>query len=106
MEYRKQMLIEERIVKNPQWLYSVKKQADEKGIPIDSMIHLNARYTLKEHKKKDDADIQFFEQQIRTNAEWLEIVEEKAKKKGISLDSMIELDAKFLMKMSKEKQAK
>jgi hypothetical protein len=42
-------------------------------------------------------DIEYYKNQILNSAEWLEHVKEKAKKRGISLDSMIYLDAKYMM---------
>lgn len=46
--------------------------------------------------QREVKDISFFVEQIKSNPEWLKIVEEKAKQQVISLDSMLVLDATYL----------
>jgi len=41
-------------------------------------------------------DINFFVEQIKSNPEWLQMVEEKAKQQSIPLDSMLLIDAAYL----------
>jgi hypothetical protein len=42
-------------------------------------------------------DIEYYKNQILSSPEWLEHFKEKAEKRGITLDSMIYLDAKYMM---------
>ncbi len=46
-------------------------------------------------------DIDYYKNQILSSSEWLEQVKEKAEKRGITLDSMIYLDAKYIMEADK-----
>jgi hypothetical protein len=49
IEYYKQ-----QILNDPVWLDSVKRKAIEKGIPLEEMIDLDARWMVKENKKKSN----------------------------------------------------
>ena len=62
---------------------------------LDSIQNLlNSKYqnNLSEFEKK----VEFYKKQIKESSEWLSAVEKKAKNKGISLDSMIYLDAVYM----------
>ena len=45
-------------------------------------------------------DIEYYKNQILSSPEWLDHVKEKAEKNGITLDSMIYLDAKYMMEIN------
>ena len=41
------------IQNTPEWLESVKHQAEERGIGLDEMLRINAMYTLESDKKNE-----------------------------------------------------
>lgn len=95
---------------NPQWLADVEKKAKEKNISLDSMILVDARWLVDEQDGKHSAaatqpaDNQAFEekvsqmeQKIRNDKVWLESISQKAKERNITVDSMIKMDARFIV---------
>lgn len=59
------------------------------------------KQTFEEHS--DDTKLKLFEDAIRNNPVWMEEETKKALKKGISLDSMVRMDARWLLKKDNEK---
>jgi hypothetical protein len=59
------------------------------------------KQSFEEHS--DDTKLKLFEDAIRNNPVWMEEEAIKAKKKGISLDSMVRMDARWLLKKDLEK---
>lgn len=96
----------EEIRKTPAWLASVEQKAKEKGISAEAMIALDAAY-LYDNEYSSAEVIAFTEDtkaRIRNDANWMKDIRRKAKEKGISVDKMLELDAKYIYEMEvKEK---
>ena len=106
--------IENSIRNSTEWMASVEKKAKEKNIPLDSMIVLDARWLVDEQdgKHKDlgttavasagtDANfeqlVKDMEEKIRNDKVWLESIEKKAKERNVTVDSMIKVDARFIV---------
>jgi hypothetical protein len=107
--------VETSIRNSAEWMASVEKKAKEKNIPLDSMIALDARWLVDEQdgKHKDpgttavapaagnDANfeqlVKDMEEKIRNDKVWLESIERKAKERNITVDSMIKVDARFIV---------
>jgi len=47
---------------------------------------------------KEKRDVKYYEISIRTNPDWMQKIKEKATKRGVSIDEMIQLDAKHMSK--------
>ncbi len=106
----------EAITKSPQWMADEEKKAKERGISVDSMIMLDARWMVDEQdgKHKDGAGtttgaatdtskgsyeqrVKNAENTIRNTPTWLAEEQKKAKERNISVDSMILLDARWVV---------
>ncbi len=91
----------QRIKSTPEWLESVKLQAEEKGISLDEMLRINAIYAL-EMDKKNKYQLQDIIHLIQNTPEWLESVKLQAEKNGVSLDEMLRLNANYALEMDKK----
>jgi hypothetical protein len=88
----------EEIRHNLDWLEKVKIKAREKNISTDEMVKLDAEYIYDTKYNTRDA-INYTEgtkERIRKDVKWMKDVRAKAKAKNISVDEMLELDAKYL----------
>ena len=99
----------ENIKNNPEWLGSLKKEAEEKKTNLDSVIIGNARFMIEKEdgklaaqngapatpKKPRAERVAEVEKEIRSNPEWLATIKEKAEKGKVSLDSAIRDNAVF-----------
>ncbi|MCP4521737.1 MAG: hypothetical protein GY827_08630 [Cytophagales bacterium] len=89
------------------WFESVKKKAQEKNISPNMMIALEAIYVLNQEDslfKSFGVDSVWAKVQgIQTNQEWKSKVEQKAKSRGISIESMLFLDALYGMRQKRNK---
>jgi len=115
---------EAAIRNNPEWLAAVEKKAKEKNISLDSMIHIDASWLVDEQdgKHKNDTNqtaapavdpnvpvksfeerVKDFEAGIRSDKAWMEAITQKAKDRKISVDSMIHLDATFMVQEADKK---
>lgn len=105
--------IREGIRKNPEWLANVEKKAKEKNIPLDSMILLDARWLVDDQDGKhldpsvlktptvDTSNLQQriadMESKIRSNTKWMSEITRKAAERKISVDSMLRIDALWMI---------
>lgn len=110
--------LETGIRNNPDWLASIDKKAKEKNIPLDSMIKLDISWMIDEQdgkhkpgtetaattdsssaagKKSYEERIKEIEESIRKNADWMNSITQKAKDRKIPVDSMIKLDAAWMV---------
>ncbi len=86
------------------WLADIKKKALEKNVSLDEMLALDAAYLYDTKYAKEEV-IAFTEQtkkRIRSDEKWLSEVKAKAEAKKISLDEMLELDAKYIYDMEQK----
>jgi len=98
------------IKSNESWYNEIKHQAKDKNISVDSSLQLNADYVYTENHKNDlplqkeediTSRIEDFKIAIRKDKKWLESIILKAKEKHISVDSCINLDAKWMAEHDK-----
>ena len=82
----------------PNWMEKIKVKAKEKNISPEAMLLLDAEYLYNTEYNLPDA-IDFTEQtkeRIRKDEKWLKDVTAKAREKKISVEEMLELDAKYI----------
>lgn len=82
----------------PDWLSKVKAKAREKNISLEEMVANDAEY-LYETSYCNQEVISYTEQtkeRIRKDKGWMKQIEAKAMDKKISVEEMLELDAKYL----------
>ena len=98
--------MENAIFSDSHWLKNVTEKAQKFNMPLEMMVSVDAEYVVE----NDSALVNFFnnvgllEQTIKNNPDWLKKVEEKAQKKGISIDEMVRMDAKYIIKEQQKKQ--
>lgn len=91
----------EEIKKTPDWLAKVTQKAREKNISTEEMIALDAEY-LYDTEYASAGVIAYTEktkQRIQGDRNWMKQVVAKAKEKNISVEEMLELDAKYVYDM-------
>jgi seryl-tRNA synthetase len=108
--------LEAGIRNNADWLASIDKKAKERNIPLDSMLKLDIIWMIDEQdgkhkaenqpvavtdtaavKKTYDERVKEMIDGIKANKEWLAAIQKKADEKKISLDSMLLLDARWMI---------
>lgn len=122
--------LETKIRNSKEMMKMIEKKALQKGIPVDSMIRLDAQWLMERErnavlfvvteanlkdfpwgfdrrleeilnlngvKKNRQQAIKEYEKKIRSSPEMMKMIETKAKQRGIGLDSMIRLDARWLL---------
>ena len=92
----------ERIKYDYIWMQAINRKAKERGVSIDEMIKIDAQYMANKYEQEHPA-IPFSEkeiiiQEIRTNKKWMNLLQTKAKERGISIDEMISIDAEYIEK--------
>ncbi len=86
------------IKEDEKWLTLVKEKAIKNKIPLDSMIYLDAKWTVDNYNGSFyDALIKDKIQNIKQDDKWLNTIREKAIKNKISIDSMLYMDAKWMI---------
>jgi hypothetical protein len=80
-------------------------KAKEKGISVHEMVKHEAELQfINEHGESEDALLLKNIHAIKGNEKWYNSIKEKAEKNGLSLDKMIEKDAKWMLQRQKENQ--
>jgi len=91
---------------NNSWYNDIKQQAKDKNSSVDYFLQLNADYIYSEKHKNDpppekEEDVikrtEDFKISIRKDKKWLDSITLKAKEEHISVDSFINLDAKWMV---------
>jgi hypothetical protein len=99
--------VKESIRVNEGWMKEIAKKAEERKISVESMMTEDALWFMREHlqgvaqKKKEVLTLEVARDKILHNYEWMEQIREKAKKRGVSLDSMINMDARWYLEQNK-----
>jgi len=97
---------------NKEWLKEITKKAKEKNISVDSMVTVDAIWYMQSVLKITadestinvrDLSIVQIKEMIRHNTQWMSEINTKAKKRGISIDSMLTLDANWFKKENSAK---
>ncbi|MCB0379969.1 MAG: hypothetical protein KDD24_01850, partial [Flavobacteriales bacterium] len=103
--------VKETIRHNRQWLNEVQKQANENNQTLEKQIHNNAQYNIETRPPsqkidfiigKKDLRLTKIENEIKSNSDWMETIKLKAKERGVSVESMVTLDAQYLLSQQKE----
>lgn len=87
-----------RIKKDEKWLALVKEKSLKQKVPLDTMILLDAKWTVDNFN--GDYYQELINEKIKTIKEddkWLNSIKDKAKKNKIPIDSMIYIDAKWMI---------
>ncbi len=98
--------MENAIFSDSHWLKTVAEKAQKYNMPVEMMVSVDAEYVVE----NDPALVNFvnnvrlLEKTIKNNPDWLKKVGEKAQKKGISIDEMLRMDAKYIIKEQQKKQ--
>jgi hypothetical protein len=80
------------------WYQHVIKKAEEKSISIDSMLILDAIWSLKkDYINNLSPEIKKTIKRIKNNPEWYQNIQKKAKKNNISINKQLEEDAKWVL---------
>ncbi len=91
------------------WIDEVTIKAEEKKISLDSAVTMDARWKMNQDLNNSAFNqptvqsIEKVKESILHNYEWMEQIREKAKKRGISVDSMISIDAQWFIEHQKAK---
>lgn len=91
-------LITENINNNREWLIDIDRKAKEKNISVAEMITLDAIYIYKTDYCKPEVTELLNQtiERIKNTPEWVADIGKKAKAKNISVEEMIEMDAKYI----------
>ena len=94
------------ILSNAAWLKQVAEKAKKLKIPLDSCITMDAKWMAEQElgKKPEPTEaekafnnrVEQFKNAIKADPAWLQQVTKKAKEKGISVDSSIAIDARWM----------
>jgi len=91
-------LILESIKGNKKWMQDIEHKAKEKNISVQEMMNLDAIYIYKTEYCKPEV-IRLLNQnieRIRNTKEWMDDILKKAIAKNVSMEEMIEMDAKYI----------
>jgi len=99
IDYKNLYYYENRIRSDYKWFDNLVKSASNRGISTEEFIRDNAKYLVYQDnlKAKQGNNLETYIKRIRNDSAWLEQVRQKAINKNISLDSMLNLDARWLM---------
>jgi hypothetical protein len=91
-------LLTENIKKDKIWLADIERKAKEKNISINEMINLDAIYVYKMEYGSPEVSQMLNETiaRIKNTKPWMADIAKKAKEKNVSIDEMIEMDAKYI----------
>ncbi len=90
------------IPQDKDWMEKINVQAGERSIGADSMLILSAKFMAKKNgypvAESQVKDLGFYIEKIKNDDKWLKSVEKQAVERSISIDSMLILSAKYLVK--------
>jgi hypothetical protein len=89
-----------QITGNDEWFAMIIKKAAMKGISVEEMLYLDAKYVYREQEPENYMvfyGIRELEAQIRKDPDWMKEITAKAREKAISLEEMIRIDAEYML---------
>lgn len=93
--------IEKNIRADENWFAKVEKKANDKGISVDEAVEADARWVF-ENNYPDLFEKWTFRENVKNtilnDPQWLLKTEDKARKRYLSLDEMMDLEAEYLWK--------
>ena len=99
-------MFEQRIRSDSSWLNTVREKAGYYRTDIETMVKIDAEYLAGQEIERQNplqSRIKFFEEQIRNDPEWLDMVRKKAAEQGKTLDEMIRADASYMAEQEMKK---
>jgi len=89
---------EEKIEKDAAWYAQIKQKALQNQIPVEEQLNLDAEFVYESEYGSDEVkqELKEIRKRIRKDAGWMEQIKKKATEKNISIEEMIELDAKYV----------
>jgi Tfp pilus assembly protein PilP len=99
--------VKESIRVNEGWMKEIAKKAEERKISVDSAMTEDAIWFMKNQlhvsdiKHKEVLTLEKVIDKIKHNYEWMEQIREKAKKRNIPVDTMINMDARWYLEQNK-----
>lgn len=102
-ERKNYRLMIEKIKSNPEWHLKVKNKAALQNVDIELMLILDAVWQIEQETRQNNdlgmpKTFPEVVKHIKNTPEWLNQIKLKANKRGVSVDSMITLDALWYMK--------
>jgi len=92
-----------RIYTNKEWLDQVTEKAIAKGITLEQMAEIDAKYMydiyLSENPAPVNLSVDYYIREILKNKTWRGQIVEKAEKNGISFSEMVLVDAKYMYRL-------
>lgn len=91
---------------DPAWLSQVTEKARNYEIDVETMLRVDAEYMANQQINPADPlaeKTKTYEAIIRADAAWLESVRKKAEQRSISLDQMIQEDARYMAEQELKK---
>lgn len=105
-KYKAVKSTEKQILNDSTWLWQVTQKAEKYRMPLSEMIAREAEFMASREFEKVESyekQVRTYEELIRKDAVWLEDVKKKAAEKGIDLNTMIRMDAEFMVNENQRK---
>ncbi len=84
----------------PEWIAQLKKEANEKGVSLDSLVKKAAVFMIEQEdnrKKSRFQRIEEIKQEIQKTPEWIGSLRKESEEKEVPLDSLINAAAVFMI---------
>jgi len=84
----------------PEWIAQLKKEANEKGVSLDSLVKKAAIFMIEQEdnrKKSRFQRIEEIKQEIQKTPEWIGSLRKESEEKEVPLDSLINAAAVFMI---------
>jgi len=98
----------ENLIRNHrEWFRFMVSKARKRGVTLEEMIRIDAEYSFFneynsiQNKNMEDS-VAYIAMTIKNNRDWLNKVNEKAKARNISLEEMIDIDARYQYRQQKK----
>ncbi len=113
LNHRSRKIILERMKRkirsNEDWMADVHRKAQLNTISVDSMITLDAIWAIRDdeslkkkyQEKPDFKEIRVIKNKMLKNDKWMEIITKKARNQNVSVDSMMTIDANWMINPEK-----
>lgn len=96
---------EMKIKKDPAWMEQIKQKAIQNQVPVEEQLNKDAWFLYESEYGSNEVKeaLEGIRHRIKASLEWLKQIKTKAKEKNISIEEMLELDAKYVYDMDKKK---
>lgn len=102
LEFENMMfMVKDEILNDKQWIAKIKEQSEKENINFDSLLTRNAHYLVELKILKGNSNknlrVKLLKEKIRYNSGWMKEIVVKAKQRNISVDSMVTVDAFYVL---------